>query len=274
MEEKKIPYRQALLWIFLSTLLISGSSIFGWFYYLHLLDRKTSDANYTIVSIVQGSLNGHRLKTEFLMDLLEISPHNPVNLYRFNRREAEKKMLASPLIKSGSIKKIFPGTLYILYEMREPIAYLSDHSNRVIDSEGYVFPFHPFYTPKRLPKIYFGSKEKEDLAGCCLKDDSRFAMSLCMIKGCERLHRHHLFLTQLDLSKAKTEGNACREISLTIDDRNDDLNKQSFILYLPLEKLESKLLQFTSLHQWMVENQKESRHEVMIDMRLSDLAFI
>ncbi len=64
--------------------------------------------------------------------------------------------MRSPLISQAEVKLIKPGTLYIDYTIRQPIAFLEDYENVALDKEGYPFPFNPFFTPKNLPAVYFG----------------------------------------------------------------------------------------------------------------------
>jgi hypothetical protein len=80
-------------------------------------------------------------------------------LYPFDLTKAQKRLLASPLIQAAKITKNFPNTLYIEYETREPIAFLDDFTNTAVDIHGFLFPFKPFFTPKKLPKITVGMTE-------------------------------------------------------------------------------------------------------------------
>ena len=54
------------------------------------------------------------------------------------------------------MRLIPPSTVYIDYTVRQPVAWLEDYDNIVIDKEGYPFPFTPFFAPKNLPAFYFG----------------------------------------------------------------------------------------------------------------------
>ena len=92
------------------------------------------------------------------------------------------RQFLSPLIKKASIKKIPPGTLYIEYQMRVPLAYLGDYTNTALDEEGYLFPFSPFFTPKKLPIIYLGLQQDDAQWGMTLKQDQRLQLAFDLLK--------------------------------------------------------------------------------------------
>lgn len=276
MKEKIIPYPQAVLWIFLSTLAISGSAFLLWFYHLHLMDRRISEPHYNIVSIEQGSLNGHALKTDYLMELLDLPFHKHTNLYRFNLKEAKKKLISSPLIKEGIIQKKFPGTLSIAYKTREPIAYLQDYPNMVLDEQGYVFPFHPFYTPKFLPTIYLGLEKQDNILGYCLKEEACLETALTILQAFKVLHQEGLFLTAINASKKDPIFYGQKEIILTLEEKKMRENTIPLVLSVRLstQRMGDKILQIQKIYQWLLGNQVDKSEPITIDMRLADMAFI
>lgn len=275
MKEKIIPYPKAILWIFLSTFSISGSAFLAWFYHLHLMDQRISEPYYNIVSIQQGSLNGHPLKTDYLMDLLDLPFNKHANLYRFNLKEAQKKLTSSPLIKEGVIQKRFPGTLSIAYKTREPIAYLKDYPNTVIDASGYVFPFHPFYTPKFLPTIHLGIEKKQDILGHCLKEEECSRTALTILKAFEVLHQKGLFLTGIDVSKKDPIFYGQKEILLVVEEKHSSQGIPLVLkIRLSTQNISEKILQLHKIYLWLLENRVDRSKEIVIDMRLTDMAFI
>jgi hypothetical protein len=152
----KVPLNKALVWILVSVGLISGSAFFGVIYYQHIKELYGNDDQFRIVAVVQTTPEQESLKTVYLAELMDLSVDRPLNLYRFNGRDARRKLLASPLIKEARVKRIRPGTVYVDYSLRKPIAFLSDYTNTALDAEGFAFPFKPFFTPKRLPEIILG----------------------------------------------------------------------------------------------------------------------
>lgn len=152
----KFSMGKALLIIVISTLLISGSTFGTFLYYRHFREVQRSDPSNHIVAVVQTSPHAEGLKTSYLAELMGLSVDQPRNLFQFRTSDAVKQLLASPVIKEASVRKIRPGTVHVDYVARKPIAYLGDYVNAAMDGEGTVFPFKPFYSPKRLPELYLG----------------------------------------------------------------------------------------------------------------------
>lgn len=152
----RLSVGQALLRIFLITLLFSGSSL-GFYYIYHKMRKsKSQDARYNITTIVQTGPQKEALKSLYLAELLELSSDKPCNLLNFDVKAGEQKLMLSPLIKEATIKKYEPCTIYIDYKIRQPLAWLADYENTAIDNDGYIFPIYPFLTPKELPEIFLG----------------------------------------------------------------------------------------------------------------------
>jgi hypothetical protein len=152
----KWTLRQALFCLIgstLATLLIGLGSIY---LYKQWNLKRRFDARYQISGIVQTGPEKEALKTVYLAELLGLSVDQPKNLYALDLKKAESALLSSPLIKKVAVKRVQPSTLYIDYEVRHPIAWLSDYSNTGIDQEGYLLPCTPFFSPKQMPEIYLG----------------------------------------------------------------------------------------------------------------------
>ena len=148
--------RQALFCLIGSTCVTLALSLGGFKIWTDFSQARKTDEKYKITAIVQTGPEKEALKTTYLAELLGLSVDSPVSLYAVNLKKMEQKLLASPLISSAKIKRIPPGTLYVDYSVRKPIAWLSDYQNVAIDREGYLFPATPFFTPKQLPEIYLG----------------------------------------------------------------------------------------------------------------------
>ncbi len=157
--DKKIPIGKAFI-ILLTSMMFSGSlALGGYFFIQNIKNKRLNDARFNITAIAQNCTKGQPLKTGYFAEELNLSLDKPSNLDLFDLIEAKKKMLASPLIRAVGLKKRLPNILYIEYETREPIAFLADFTNTVVDIHGVSFPFKPFFTPKKLPKIYLGLSE-------------------------------------------------------------------------------------------------------------------
>ena len=108
MFQNKIPLSRAILLILVTILLVSGVAFMGWLYFLQVRERRLNDEQYQIVAIIQSTPQGDVLKTAYLAELLDLSMDHPINLYQFDVKKGIKTLLANPLIKSASIKKILP----------------------------------------------------------------------------------------------------------------------------------------------------------------------
>lgn len=275
-----MPFNRALIWILVSTLLISGSALMGWLYYLHMRERRLHDDQYRLVAIVQSTPQAEALKTVYLAEILDLSLDRPVNLYQFSAKEAENILLAHPLIKKAMVKKILPGTIYIDYETRFPAAYLGDYLNTAIDEEGYLFPFHPFFTPKRLPVIYLGLDQQKIAWGSCLKEQM-LQLTWDVLREFDQLQLPQFYLKQLDMTQAYAESYGQRQIVLIVEDINQDwrqaidANSQVY-LRLNTEDYAQSLRNFRTLY--LASFQQPALYlegqPAIIDLRIPHLAFI
>ena len=275
-----MPLSRAILWILLSTLFVSGSALMGWLYYLHVRERRLNDDQYRIVALIQSTPQADALKTVYLAELLNLSLDHPVNLYQFNFKSATQTLLRHPLIKKATIQKILPGTLYIDYQMRTPFAYIGDFTNTAMDKEGYLFPFHPFYTPKRLPKLYLGL-EKECKWGSCVKDYSVVQFAFDVLCQFENFPQERWDLKQLDVTQAQADSYGQRQIILVLEERNSNKtssgSKPLIYVRLSSDHYEQDLMNFHTL-QTVFDEKKEGTlakdQALIFDLRIPHLAFI
>ncbi len=151
-----LPLTHALAYILASTFLFSGGTYAVMKNYLKNQQKIINDPKYALVSIVQTGPQKEALKTEYLAELLGASTDRPYHAKRFNQERAKMRLQSSPLISKADVKVIKPGTLYVDYTVRQPVAFLEDYKNVSIDKEGYPFPFAPFFSPKNLPSVYLG----------------------------------------------------------------------------------------------------------------------
>ncbi len=148
--------RQSLFCLIGSTCLTLVLSLGGHSIWKKQRNERLRSPAYRISAIIQTGPEKEALKTAYLAELLGLSVDCPTQLYAFNEKKAESQLLASPLIASAKVQRLPPSTLYIDYEVRKPVARLSDFNNTAIDAEGHLFPIDPFFPPKRLPEIYLG----------------------------------------------------------------------------------------------------------------------
>lgn len=210
-ENKRIPIKKALIWILLSTLLVSGTATMGYLYYQHWLEARKSDKSYVISEIKQITESNQTLDTNHLASILNLSIDRPINLHTFSLGEAQKKLQESTLFSDCDIKKQGMGTVVIYYTLRKALGSVADLEEGLIDRKGVIYPKLSYLNPEKLPRVYFGLKsvqwgQKVDkkLMEIChnilsfFNDDSKFQ------------------LEQIDLSHAFDSSYGSREIILTI----------------------------------------------------------
>jgi hypothetical protein len=292
-----LTIRKALLLIGLSTLVITGSCAGFMLYMQHHREKQWGDPAYNIVALVQTSPHVQGLKTSYLAELLGLSVDRPGNLFLFSSSEATNKLMASPVIKAAKVRKIRPGTIHVDYELRKPIAYLGDYRNAAIDRDGVVFPFKPFYSPKRLPQIRLGvgddAREEggEQLFWGGTVSGMKRDLALTLLKEAPDALDAGSTLLTIDVSKADAPSDGQREIILTIEDKMTKLvGNQSIqciyprLLRLRPESCRQQLANYRALGRYLRNRDKQATVEpqgtfwrakpVVIDMRLSELAFI
>lgn len=282
-DQDNIFHSRSYLWIFLWTMAISGSAWLGWLYYIHLRESRQQDSQYKIVAIVQSHREGEGLKTGYLAELLKLSVDVPTNLYQFDVTEGEKRLLSSPVIKESKIQKIRPGTLFVQYQMRTPIGYLGDYTNTAFDSEGILFPFTPFFTPKKIPTIILGIDQMDMGWGSSLKNDEKLQMALLVMKHVQHLIKNQpYFLNMIDVSKAFSDSEGQRQIVISLEgsrgieqDGIASIKVISYLLRLNPDHYEKGINNFMTLRDHM-ESKKlyEDQPQLIVDLRLEHLAFI
>lgn len=293
--KEKLSLRRALLWIFGSTICVGSMALASMLYYFHVKSLYGTNEAYNIVAIVQSAGSSNSLQTVYLSELLDLSVDDPVNLYNFNSQDAQKKLNNSPVIKHATIKKVKPGMLYIDYVMREPFAHISDYNNTLIDREGVIFPFHPFYTPKKIPEFYLGlNKEYEGINPLYdwgkKIEDKKFDLALDLYDQISNLN--FFKLTRLDVSQAFEPSYGQRQIILmgeTAKHKDVDGVTYNFIFHWII-RLNSDLYD-ESFEQSVkiisaIENQHLKTHDYskgsstinfgtkILDMRIPQLGFI
>lgn len=274
---KRVSLTKALMSIFLWTLAISGSAALGCLYYLHQMKSQIHDDQYQIVALVQTASDKESLNMVYLAELLNLSIDQPTNLFQFDAEEARKKLLGSHVIKETTIKKIRPGTVFVEYSMRRPIAYSGDYTNTAVDEEGYFFPVSPFYTPKKIPEIRLGILAEGTLWGSCCKEKKTFQLAIEVLHALEAYFQGKpIHLKRLDVSKAFASSYGQREIVAMIEEDVEKSEGGRFVvttyprtLRFSVSGLEQGVNEYLILRE-KLKNKKAS----IIDLRLDRLAFV
>lgn len=260
-QKTPIIFKKAIKWVLISVLVISGIPwiTFGAFTYLRYL--RMQDPAYDIVAIVQVNHDPEPLKTGFLAELLDLSISKPGNLYRFDIEEGQKKLLSFPSIKSAVIKKIPPGILVIEYSLRKPAAFLGDVSNTALDLEQYAFPFHPFFSPKKLPLFLIGFQG--DIAWGEPVSDSKLKLAYEILGVIQDLGLGEGDRIKIDVSNVDAMSLGQRKIVVSFLNLDVLLDPRGF---------KEGLTRYKTLlgKQGLVQNQTAS----MLDLRLPNLGYI
>jgi hypothetical protein len=289
--KRLIPLRKALMWIFLSVIIISGSSYAGFLYYRNLRDAQKRDPSFNIVAIAQGTLEPLRLSTTCLAELLDLSIDRPKNFFSFNTKEAEEKLIQVPVIRYASVKKIPPGIVHVDYDLRKPIALLADYGNTALDVEKVSFPVKPFFTPKKLPEIYLGLSEGEMEEGPRWGKEltgRKIDLAVFLLDLLSKNYAHSwINISSIDVSKAFSPSCGERQIVVVLEEFSEKKNTPSLqlksfrrILRLGTENYEEQLENYQTLQRHLsAENHDRGlsggeKDVSVIDLRLSNLAFI
>jgi cell division septal protein FtsQ len=136
-------------------LVIIGTTLLFWVIAVPFLFHQDAIKSEEIQKIGILSTSSESLKLEPIVEWLQLSKDNPSTLDTFDLKEGRERLLKTGLIKEASLYKLPPATLIVCYTLRDPFATVANWNNCVIDEEGVLFPFAPFFTPKELPEIVF-----------------------------------------------------------------------------------------------------------------------
>ncbi len=268
--------------ILLITLMISGIPWMAWVGYGLYLHWRAQDPANQIVAIVQKSPDNGILKNGYLAELLDLSYDSAKNLFNFSTNEAQRKLLQSPLIKSASVSKIPPGTIFVEYQARKPVAFLGDVSNTAIDDEGVIFPFKPFFTPKKLPEVFLGVYQMEDeptLSWGKTISGERLQLALQMLKQVPKEIDGNFKIRKIDLSHIDSSSYGQREIVIILENQiptveNGGNNSRPLWIYLRLnsENYLNAIRHFRELQKSLIFNEKKQSQ--VVDLRIPHYAYL
>jgi hypothetical protein len=296
-------YRQSWFCLVGSTALTLAIS-FGGYGLLHRWqEKRLQDPHNQVVAIVQTGPEKEALKTAYLAELLELSADQPTSLYAIHAKEAEKKLLACPLIAKAKVQRVSPGTLYIDYTIRKPIAQILDYQNIGIDRDGYLFPLSPFYSPKNLPEVYLGLPPFGSMADASGRSgglwqsplkDKYFSLAIDLLHIlADAPWRENLRIKRIDVSNAFAKSAGQREIVLMLDDEltvrdaaHETVCVFPKILRLPAKNYAQQLGNFLSLRKSMHEDYRRQIAQAhysqpsmtfasrIIDLRIPQTAYV
>lgn len=258
---------QAVLIIILFTLLLSGTTGVVLFYHVIEQNNRSQDPAYTISAVVQKAMGRNVLPTAALIEMLNLSKDHPMNLYAFHVKSAAEKLVEKGIFKRINISKVIPDTLLIEYSLRDPIAYLEDYTNTALDVEGAIFPFHPYYTPKKIPSVRFG---KELLRGAQL-DEKELKLMLEVFALLEAPAQNlRASLQKLDITKAINPKDPLNEIDVLMT-----YGGRERWLRLTHANMTNELADFLIFQQTLLDwEDKHPSSKTVIDLRVPDVAYL
>lgn len=279
--------RQSLFCLIGSTCLTLAVSLTGYSIWKKNRNEKLLSPAYQITAIIQTGPEKEALKTSYLAELLGLSQDKPTQLYAFNTKKAEAKLLSSPLIASAKVERLPPSTLYIDYEVRKPVAWLADFNNMAIDLQGNLFPVAPFFSPKRLPEIYLGLPAN---AGWQIKS-APFDLALEILQFLETAPwKEGLRIQRIDVSNAFAPSLGQREVVLfTEEELSVRKGEEEIVCVFPKilrlapKEYTQQLGNFFALRRSMMEDYRRQIATLqqggrfaprIVDLRIPQLAFV
>jgi len=258
--------------------------------------RRLSAEQYRIAGLVQTGPEKEALKSVYLAELLGLSVDAPKNLYALDLKKAELALLSSPLIAKAKVSRLPPNTIYVDYEVRKPLAWLSDYLNTAIDKEGYLFPMAPFLSPKEMPEIYLGLPVFEGGQDSFGRKGGRWRTPLTnrylqlafdLLADFEGSPwKEGLRIKRIDVSNAFAPTLGRREIVLFTEEEIS-FGRNTFvfpkILRLAPKDYAQQLQNFFALRRSMVEDYRKQLSSLdqdvrfaprIVDLRVSQLAFV
>lgn len=282
--------RQALFCLIGSTGATLILSLGGYGLWKQYRSERLQSEAYRLTAIIQTGPEKEALKTAYLAEILGLSADHPTQLYAFDVKKGEKKLLASPLIRSAKIKRLPPNTLYIDYEVRKPAAWLADYKNVAMDREGHFFPVAPFFSPKHLPEIYLGLPPFDGTWEIPETHPS-FDLALEVLQFLETAPwKEGLRIQRIDVSNALAPSLGQREIVLFTEEEISlrQQEKELVCIFPKILRLAPKdclqqLHHFFTLRRTMAEDYKKQLSSLkeggrfaprIVDLRISQLAFV
>jgi hypothetical protein len=260
--QQEIPLPRALIWIFLTTFLVSGSATLGWLNYERIVANRLEDPSYTLKKIV---IQGEGLDPQYIAEVMGLSVDRSTNYYEFDPYEARMHLEASPLIQRAYVLKKKPNEVHVHYIARSPVAQVGDVSNMLVDQDGILMPKNPLFAQLDLPVIRFGFDPATFQYGLRV-EGRRWDLAKEFIS----LH-DPLVLKAIDLTNAYASTYGEREVIMTVGE--GDFKR---ILRLSTRRSRQEISDYLHLRD-EINNRGESGisdQDLVIDLRLPQLAYM
>lgn len=149
---KNSAFFQSFLYLFFSCV-FTTSVFFG---LQAIKNRQVSNQKYLIQKILLKGEGGDLLTGDLIAEMLDLNISNPLSFFEFESKKAEQELKKIGIFRSVKLEKKRPDSLVVLYQLFEPIAVVQDQSNTLLNEEGIVMPYQPYFSLKKLPKVIIG----------------------------------------------------------------------------------------------------------------------
>ncbi len=212
---QKIPLKKAIAYVLLSVFVIWGSLFLAWLVHKSVVQKRQLDPRYTVVALVQSCPQKESLPNWQLVEMLSLSRDKPQNLYLFDPKLAEQKLLSCPVINKATIRRLPPGIVHVDYAVKEPCALLSDFSNVALDRDRTCFPLRPYFSPKKLPELFLGV---EQVSYNSPLETPEALMAFRMLAFLEKTLPTTVRLARIDTEKAFAKSAGLQEVVVVLED--------------------------------------------------------
>lgn len=133
-------------------------SCFGTFllFFVFQAIKKAQNKKYQIERIFLKGENGDFLTGDLVSEMLDLSISEPLSFFSFDVKQREEELKKIGIFRKIRLEKKRPDCLVVLYELYEPIALVLDQNNTLLNIEGKVMPYRPYFSPKKLVKVILG----------------------------------------------------------------------------------------------------------------------
>lgn len=239
---------------------ITCAILFGGATGYHSFEKKQQEKKRGVIDkIVQANGQGNALATSFFAEVLGLSIDEPTILASLDLEEGEKRLLQTAVVKTAHLKRVFPSTLFINYEIREPFVYSGDFANTAIDKEGVFFPPLPYISHKKIPTVYLDALPDSTIWGEKISDsDLKFIEKLVTLFPAQEVE-------SIDLSKREAMSLGQKQIVVVIRE-----GKKRHILRLTPRRYTEEIRNYYALKKDLLNTPSLA----IIDLRLPDVAYL
>lgn len=148
----KKPFLHSLFFIF-GSCIVTTAIFFG---LQSLKKNEQNNQKYLIQKILIKGQNGDFLSGDLFAELVDVSICDPTPFFAFDTQETKKKIKKTGIFRKIDFRKKRPDCLVVIYALFDPIAIVEDQANTLLNEEGRVMAYRPFFSPKKLPKVILG----------------------------------------------------------------------------------------------------------------------